>query len=261
MVGRTLALSPFARRPAAVSLAIAALLCGCGRGNPVAPLVPADGHSHHAIVEETRSLDGVRGVALDVEVLYELRVVQGATESLWLRADEVVMRYLETPVRDGILELTYPLDLTQASRPPLPIEAVLTVIDLEDIELRDSGRITTSGLAVDRLTIRSRGAGEILVSALSARALDVGVLANGNVRIAGEVDAQRATLAGRGAYQAGDLVSAEATVDVSHAGSATVRVSDRLRATVGGSGSVYYFGDPIVDARVTGSGEVVRLGD
>ncbi len=261
MTGQSRESSHVLGRQVAISLALVALLHSCGRGNPVAPLVPADGHSHHAIVEETRPLDGVRGVALDVEVLYELRIEQGAVESLWVRADEVVLRYLSTPVRGGILELTYPLDLTQASRPPLPIEAVLTVVDLESIELRGSGRITTSGLAVDRLALRSRGAGEILVSALSARALDVEVLASGSVRIAGEVDAQRATLAARGVYEAGDLASQEATVDVSHAGSATVRVSERLRATVGGSGSVYYFGDPIVDARVTGSGEVVKLGD
>jgi hypothetical protein len=223
--------------------------------------VPADGHSHHAIVVETRPLSGVRGVVLDVDVLYELRIEQGAAESLWLQADEVVLRYLETPVRGGILELTYPFDVSQASRPPLPIEAVLTVIDLDSIELRDGGRIITSSLAVDKLALHSSGAGEILVSALSARTLEVNVLGNGMVRIEGEVDRQQTKLAGRGAYDAADLASREATVDVSHAGSATVRVSERLQATISGSGSIYYFGDPIVESRIKGSGEVVRLGD
>lgn len=248
------------RRRAATWVASLALLCGCGGGNPVAPLVPDDGHSHHAIVEETRALNGVCGVALDVNVLYDLRIEQGATETLWLRADEALLRYLETPVRDGILELTYPFDVSQASRPPLPIEAVLTVTDLEDVELRDGGRITASGLAVGALAVRSRGAGEIFAYDLSAGRLDVAVLGYGPVRLEGTVDRQRARLAGRGAYEAAGLASRQATVEVSHAGSATVRVSERLEAIIGGSGSIYYFGDPDVESRITGSGEVVRLG-
>ena len=248
-------------RRVATHLAVLALLCGCGGGNPVAPLVPADGHSHHAIVVETRPLSGVHGVVLDVGVLYELRIEQGAAESLRLQADEVVLRYLETPVRGGILELSYPFDVSQASRPPLPIEAVLTVIDLDSIELRDGGRIMASNLAVDRLALRSSGAGEILLASLSAAALEVEVMSNGPVRVAGEAGSQQARLTDRSAYEAGDLASRDAIVDVSRTGSATVRVSERLQATISGSGSVYYYGDPFVESSITGQGRVVKLGD
>jgi len=41
---------------------------------------------------------------------------------------------------------------------------------------------------------------------------------------------------------------------------ATVRVRDHLRATIHGSGNVFYFGDPIVDSSITGSGYVVKIG-
>jgi hypothetical protein len=235
---------------------------GCGGGgNPVAPLVPADGHSHHAVITQTRPLTGVRGVVLDVDVIWDLRIEQGATESLWLRVDEVVVPYLETLVRGGILTLSYPFDVSQASRPPLPIEAVLTVIDLETIELWDIGRIEASSLAVDRLVVRSRGAGEILVAGLSAGELEVEVLANGPVVASGATDRQRVRLTGYGSYEAADLASRQATVDVRHAGSATVRVADRLRADSSGAGSVYYYGDPVVESSTTGSGTIVRLGD
>ena len=247
-------------KAAAVLLAILPPIWACGGGTPVAPLVPADGHSHHEVVVETRPLAGVRGVVLDVSVLWELRIEQGPTESLWLRVDEVVMPHLETPVQDGVLTLTYPLDVRHASRPPLPIETVLTVVDLERIELRDGGWITASRLGVDHLVVRASGRGEILLSDLRADALEVEVLDSGPVRATGSVGRQRARLAGRGAYEAGDLASREATIEVSQAGSATVRVGDRLRAVVGGAGSVYYFGDPLVESSISGTGDVVRLG-
>lgn len=246
---------------AIAGLAAAALLAGCGGGTPVAPLVPADGHSHHAVITETRPLSGVRGVVLDVDVLWDLRIEQGATESLWLRIDEVVAPYLVTPVSGGILTLTYPLDVRQASRPPLPIAAVLTVRDLASIELVAGGRIQAAGLAVDRLAVRSRGAGEIALAGLSVTELEVDVLAGGPVVASGVAGRQRALLAGSGAYEAAGLASRRATVEVRRSGSATVRVNERLEAGVGGSGSVFYYGDPRVESTITGSGSVVRLGD
>ena len=55
-------------------------------------------------------------------------------------------------------------------------------------------------------------------------------MSNGPVRVAGEAGSQQARLTDRGAYEAGDLASREAIVDVSRTGSATVRVSERLQA-------------------------------
>ena len=136
----------------------------------------------------------------------------------------------------------------------------MTVIDLDSIELRDGGRIMTTSLVVDRLTLRSSGSGEIVASGLSAAAMEVQILSGGRVQVAGEVDRQQAQLAGRGAYEAGHLASREATIEASHTGSATVRVSERLEASISGSGSVYYYGDPMVESLITGSGSVVRLG-
>jgi hypothetical protein len=44
-------------------------------------------------------------------------------------------------------------------------------------------------------------------------------------------------------------------------GSATVRVSDLLRADISGGGSVRYYGNPTIDEQVSGLGQVEKLGD
>jgi hypothetical protein len=51
-----------------------------------------------------------------------------------------------------------------------------------------------------------------------------------------------------------------AVVSVYGPGSATVRVSERLTATIAGSGSIHYYGNPTVESNVTGSGKVVQQG-
>lgn len=245
--------------PAAVCLVVAVLLGGCDGASPVAPTPPPGGNPHEW-VEATRSLSGVLAVILDVGVVCDLRIEQGDHESIWIRADETVLPFLDTTVRDGVLELRYPFEVNPAVRPPKPLELELTVVDLEGVELRDGGTISSFGLSVDRLALRSSGGGEIELDGLLATVLEVEVLAAGQIRVAGEVDRQRVTLAGLGAYDGRGLASREADVEVAHRGSATVRVSQRLRATISGSGSVYYFGDPEVESLITGSGQVVRLG-
>jgi hypothetical protein len=243
-----------------ICLAAGVTLCGCNVSNPVAPIAPPDDNPHEW-VEESRSLTGLQGLVLDVAVVCYLQIEQGATESIWIRADETVLPFLDTTVHDGILEIRYPFVVDPAKRPPKPFEVVLTVVDLDSVELRDGGTITASRLSVDSRALRSSGHGEILVSGLSARALEVEVLSGGQVQVTGEVDRQQARLTGPGAYEGGDLASRQATVELSHTGSATVRAGERLQATISGSGSVYYYGDPTVQSLVTGSGRVVRLGD
>jgi hypothetical protein len=60
---------------------------------------------------------------------------------------------------------------------------------------------------------------------------------------------------------AGDLASRTAKVRVSSSGSATLRVSDSLEADITSSGGVRYYGNPPrVQANVTSSGGLVKLG-
>jgi hypothetical protein len=68
-------------------------------------------------------------------------------------------------------------------------------------------------------------------------------------------------ISGGGSYKARNLQSARAEVDIDGLGSASVRVSEHLGATISGGGSVEYFGDPSVDQDVSGFGHVKKIGD
>jgi hypothetical protein len=75
------------------------------------------------------------------------------------------------------------------------------------------------------------------------------------------VERQEVRISSSGGYLAGDLESRSASVRVSSSGSATVRVSESLEANLSSSGGVRYYGNPPrVQANVTSSGRLVRLG-
>jgi hypothetical protein len=59
-----------------------------------------------------------------------------------------------------------------------------------------------------------------------------------------------------GNFNAADLKTNTATVELSGMGNATVRVEKELAATITGAGSINYFGNPRVEQNVKGAGSV-----
>ncbi|MEP6559848.1 MAG: DUF2807 domain-containing protein, partial [Nakamurella sp.] len=68
----------------------------------------------------------------------------------------------------------------------------------------------------------------------------------------------KVTVTGSGHYNGSTLVTAQTEVDLNGSGDASVNATDRLSATVSGSGNVTYSGNPAqVSKNVSGSGDVV----
>ena len=79
------------------------------------------------------------------------------------------------------------------------------------------------------------------------------------MRATGKADSQDIDISGSGSYEALDLESKEAEIDLGGSGKASVNVLDDLDVTISGSGSVQYRGNPTVIQDIRGSGEVRKL--
>jgi hypothetical protein len=209
------------------------------------------------VAEEERSISGVVGVSLLGVGNVDIR--QGSAEALTVRADDNLLPYLHTRVVDGILEISIAPSVELQSNNPFEFD--VTVNTLESVLFAGVGSIEAAGLTVDDLSLVHVGVGGMDFSDLQANTLEVLLAGVGSIRTSGEVVQQTVTLAGVGGYDGEDLQSAEAEVLVAGLGSATVRVSDRLVATISGFGSVFYIGNPTVEATITGFGDVVQIGD
>ena len=181
----------------------------------------------------TRSVSGFSEVTLNGTG--NLTIEQTGSESLAIEAEDNVLPHIQTDVRNN--RLTIETDHTTPT-PTSPINYELTVKDLSVLELRGAGSIDASGVSADSLEVSSSGAGD--------------------VRVAGEADSQEVSISGAGSYQAQDLATKRATVDLSGAGEAIVNVSDDLDVAISGFGSVEYIGNPTVSQDITGAGEVRR---
>jgi hypothetical protein len=75
---------------------------------------------------------------------------------------------------------------------------------------------------------------------------------------AGRVTSQHVSIPGSGTYLGPQLASREAEVTLAGSGTAVVRVSDRLHAEIGGTGTVQYIGTPVVERNITGVGTITQ---
>ena len=76
----------------------------------------------------------------------------------------------------------------------------------------------------------------------------------------GKVVSQQVTLTGAGRYQAADLQSDDAVIEINGAGTAVVWAEKTLDVGISGMGNVEYYGAPRVSKRISGVGSVTGKG-
>jgi hypothetical protein len=230
------------------------------------------------VVEETREVSGVTGVNL--ATIGNLTIEVGDTESLRIEAEDNLMEYLETEVRNGRLSIETQDNIRLDAKRPVNYYLTVTGLDtivissVGDIEAPDleaerfsisissTGKLEMGDLEADTLTVKISSSGDVTMGLLDANTLEVDISSSGNLTIAGgQVKTQNVTISSSGNYTAQDLASDEAVVRLSSSGSATIWVQDNLKANLSSSGDLRYRGNPTVDATTTSSGDVTQIGE
>jgi hypothetical protein len=215
-------------------------------------------HGSGNIVEEGREVSGFTGVAL--AGIGGLTIEVGERESLRIEAEDNLMQYFETEVRNGVLEIGVQDGVNL--NPRRPVRFYLTVKELDTIVLSGSGDIKAPDLEAERFSVTISGSGEVEMGDLSADMLNVTISGSGNLDIfGGQIEEQDITISGSGEYQAGDLSSESVEITISGSGNATVWATDSLDVRISGSGSVNYYGNPRTTFSASGSGKLRSLGN
>jgi Putative auto-transporter adhesin, head GIN domain len=162
-------------------------------------------------------------------------VTVGGELRVTVRADDNLLRDVDTQVQDSTLEISQPDNLDLA--PKVGIDVDITVPTLEGVEVSGSGDVSVDGIRGDVFQTEVSGAG--------------------NVHASGQVDRVEAVVSGAGDVRLVDLVAREAIVEISGAGDIHVHATESLTASVSGAGDVIYTGDPEeVNRDVSGAGEI-----
>ena len=181
---------------------------------------------------EARDVSGFDQVDLSVSGTVLIAVT--GTESLKIEAEDNILPFLTSEVRNGRLEL----GAKQNISPTREIVYTITVVSLEAVAVSGSGSVTATGIDASGFDVKISGSGTVTPEGVS-ESLDL-------------------SISGSGVFEGEGLVSVTGTVSVSGSGNAVVNVTEDLDVRVSGSGNVEYLGDPGVSISISGSGDISR---
>jgi hypothetical protein len=211
------------RRLAAL-FALAFLVAGCGGGDRI-----------------TQSRDVGPFDRLEVSGSVEVAVVPGDGREVSVYAGEDVIDRVETESSGGILRV----DVHDRG-------IVIGPDPLGDVRVQVSAP-TLEG-------VRIAGSGDVALSDLDLRELELEVDGAGDIDASGTVDRLTATIQGAGNANLSNLATRTARVVVQGAADANLNVSDELDVTIQGAADVTYRGDPTVTQDIQGAGDIRREG-
>lgn len=202
----------------------AVLVTACGGAGMVGSGTQA-AQTRHLAAFSSVDLTGSSNVTMHV----------GGRQSVVVHADDNLLRQVTTQVHAGTLVIGTRGSFTTKS----PMRVEISVPSLEALTLSGSGSITASNIQAPRLTVRLPGSGVVRASGTVTR-LDV-------------------SLGGSGVAQLGQLAARDVHAILVGSGRIVTRAASTLQASVPGSGTIVYSGNPAhVTRSVTGSGAIIR---
>jgi hypothetical protein len=181
---------------------------------------------------QARSVPSFTGVDLAGENNVIVHV--GASQSVIVHADSNLLGRVTTRVRAGSLVIgTTPGNLSAKT----PMFVSVSVPSVDALTLQGDGNITATGINSRRLTVILPGSGNIHATGTTTR-LDV-------------------TISGEGTALLGQLLARDAKAALSGDGSITLTATHSLKASVSGTGTILYSGNPPhVTTTVSGTGTI-----
>lgn len=138
----------------------------------------------------------------------------------------------------------------------------VTVPDLNSVHLSGSGRIEVNDFTSQNdLEIDISGSGQIDLNAFSgAEKMYVDISGSGTVTAYDEMTSLKKlniNISGSGGYKGFPVKSDECKINVSGSGTCQVSVRNTLEVSIGGSGVVYYRGNPSITSHTNRAGSIV----
>ena len=236
-----------------VSISLITASCSLIEGRGFGGGIPGSGN----IQTETRETAAFEAISIEYPGA-EIVLQPDDEETIEIEADDNLLPQLSTEVTSGKLTIkNVEKDWKASVNPSQPVKIAITVKDLNEIVLSAPvGNLEVNDLQTDILKLVLSGGAQIRLNQIQVELLDSDLSGAGDIQVSGTAEEVRLIHSGLGSFNAADLISKKATVELSGMGDATVQVQEELMVTLSGAGSIKYFGHPYVEQNVTGAGSV-----
>lgn len=209
---------------------------------------------------QDRHLSGFHAISSSAS--FDVYITQGASESVKVEAPSDVIDKVITEVKRGELIIrTKNSGFSWGSI--FNNKKVIIYVSLREINslsLSGSGDVFfKDGLHADHFNLRGSGSADI-TGKINARDLDVMMSGSGDTKLSGNAGISTVNCNGSGDYAASSLVTLATTVHLNGSGDAKVNATQKIDASLNGSGDISYTGGAKqVSTHKNGSGDIRRF--
>jgi hypothetical protein len=173
--------------------------------------------------------------SIDVSSVFEVEVIAQNDFHVEVEADDNLLQYIETEVRNGELQIR--LDKSVKTSNPL--------------------RVRISAPSIER--IEASGASKVKISEVKSPQFEVDTSGASKIELAGETGELIIDVSGASNVNAAALKAENANVDASGASRVSVNVANELRSEASGASSISYSGTPVsVQKKTSGASSVTQ---
>lgn len=190
------------------------------------------------VVEETRDLGEFSKISVSRGM--NVYITQGTSTKVTVKADENLLKVIDTYVDDETLKVT----CTKMIRNATSNKVYVTVTDLENIKSTSGSNIfSEDSLRTGNLEIKSTAGSNVRLS-IEAGDLNVSASAGSNIFLKGMAKSVVMKANSGSNIKAGDLQTGNCEVKVSSGANIWIKVQNGLNARASSGGNIWYSGEP-----------------
>jgi hypothetical protein len=203
---------------------------------------------------ETRELKSFNKV--EINGIGNAVIKKGDSFQIVVTTDADYLTKVQTEVNGATLKI----DTKGSWSGDYSVNYLITTHDLEGVEVAGVAKVTVEpGFSPSNLNLEMSGVGSF-TGTFNAKNIKAEVSGAGKIVLKGTADEIKGDVSGAGKVEADQMVARKANVQVSGVGSFTVNATDDLVASVDGTGTVKYKGNPAhLSKNVSGVGNIKPL--
>jgi hypothetical protein len=207
------------------------------------------------IITKTRTVSNYENIG--IAGAFDVKLFKGNEGEITVKADENLMEYIITEVKDGDLKIKtkkgYNIKGTKTILITVPFD------DISAVSLAGSGDVYSDDVIdTKNLKLSLAGSGDFNL-AVSTKNLSSSIAGSGDITLKGDSDEFTCSIAGSGNINAYDLTAKVATAKIAGSGNVKVHAIEEIQAKSAGSGNIYYKGNPSVEKTTSvGSGSIIN---
>lgn len=191
---------------------------------------------------------------------FDVALSFGKQETISLEGEENLLPYIQSKVENNQLVLKFKNKINIRSNKKITI--YITMLRVEGLYLSGSGNITGAGDFGNQgnTAFKVSGSGNISLDFDRIASTKVGISGSGKVSLKGKTDQLNVQISGSGGVNCAELIAKEAEVQVSGSGNVHVYAEEILNANISGSGNINYSGNAKhVSKHTAGSGKIRKV--